>query len=67
MVDFFHPVAWFHGLDVTKLKAVESEPLRVRQNVSELVAIQLNESFGRSTIFIGHNTWPRTIIVDNCF
>ena len=31
----FHSVAWFHGLDVTTLKAVESDTTKVRQNDSE--------------------------------
>ena len=27
---------------------------------AKLFAIQLIESFSRSTVFIGHNTWPKT-------
>ena len=64
----FHSITWFHGLYVRTLKAVESKTTqKSKRMIAKLVAIQLIESFSRSTVFIGNNTWLRTIIVDTCF
>ena len=63
MVHFFPLcITRFHRLHMTTLKAVrrirhQSESDRL---LAKLFAIQLNESFSRSTAFIGHNTWQKT-------